>query len=101
MSDEVKETCPRCKGWIWHRAEPCNCRSLALKIELGFIDALAARLKATRQQKGLSLDQLAFRADMSKAGLWQIEAGRSEPMAKTIVALAKALDVTTDYLLLG
>jgi transcriptional regulator with XRE-family HTH domain len=47
----------------------------------------------------MSLDELANRSGMSKTGLWQIEKGKSEPGAQTIVAIARALDLTSDYLL--
>ncbi len=25
MSETIDEICPRCKGFVWHRREPCNC----------------------------------------------------------------------------
>ena len=99
----VQETCPRCHGWVWHRSEPCNCKPRRVPANLGgppYRIALGARLKAKREAKGMSLDELAKATGLSKAGLWQIEVGRSEPRASTIIALAIALDVSTDFLLL-
>lgn len=99
----VPETCPRCRGWVWHRREPCNCKPVSVpspKDEPRYLELLGKRLKAMRESLALSQDELAARASMSKTGLWQIEAGRSEPGAKTIVCLANALKVTTDFLLL-
>ncbi len=100
LTDYPSETCLRCRGWVWHRKEPCNCKVRPVVLPKDFLAALGERLRVTRCSKGLSQDQLAEAAGMSKTGLWQIEKGHSEPGAKTIVALAKALDVTTDYLLL-
>lgn len=95
----INEKCPRCNGWIWRRAEPCNCRSLASKPTVGFLDALGERIRSERLRMAMSLDELANRSGMSKTGLWQIEKGKSEPGAQTIVAIARALDLTSDYLL--
>ncbi len=101
----VPETCPRCKGFVWHRSAPCNCpaepTTPTLDSPVSFRLQLGQRLYAARRQRQLSLDQLAARAGMSKAGLWQIEQGHSEPRAGTVVALALALEVTTDALLIG
>lgn len=65
-----------------------------------YFRALGARVTACRKAIGLSLDKVADQAGLSKAGLWQIEKGRSEPRARTLVALARVLNVTTDHLLL-
>lgn len=54
----------------------------------------AARLKELRVQAGLTQDGLAERAEMSKAGVADLEQGRREPSWATVVALAKALGVT-------
>lgn len=102
-SDSVPETCPRCRGWVWHRREPCNCKAGSpppTARDIDFLPALGRRLRALRQSRGLSLDALATRAGMSKTGIWDIEKGKHEPMAWTLVTLANVLGVTTDYLLL-
>ncbi len=61
---------------------------------------LGQRVRACRKSSGLSLDELARRTGLSKTGLWEIEKGENEPMARTLVVLAKALGVKVDYLLL-
>lgn len=98
----ITETCPRCRGWVWHRTEPCNCRMNGVPSpdHPDYLKALGKRLRACREEAGLSLDKLAERAGMSKTGLWEIEQGHNEPMARTVYKLAIALAVTTDFLLM-
>jgi transcriptional regulator with XRE-family HTH domain len=67
----------------------------------GFRFAIGKRVKAMRKEHGLSLDTLAANTDMSKAGIWQIERGRSEPGAATLLRLSIALRCTIDYLVKG
>ena len=103
MSKTIDETCERCGGWVWHRAEPCNCKKTVVPSPLDeprYLELVGKRLRTLREARGWSMDMLASKVGMSKTGLWQIEKGVSEPMAKTIVSLATALEVTTDYLLL-
>ncbi len=101
MKTRIEETCPRCGGWVWHRDTPCNCKAPAATVpEPQFLELLGKRIRTLREARGWSMDKLAAKIPMSKTGLWQIEKGRSEPMAKTIVALASVLGVTTDHLLL-
>jgi DNA-binding XRE family transcriptional regulator len=101
---QIDETCPRCRGWVWHRRELCNCKPAILEWlpsdEENYPALIGKRLRATREAAGLSMDELAEKVGMSKTGLWQIEVGRSEPMARTIVSLAIILGVTTDFLLM-
>jgi hypothetical protein len=26
IPERLPETCPRCKGWVWHRTLPCGCK---------------------------------------------------------------------------
>lgn len=99
----IAETCPRCQGWVYHRKTPCNCEAFSIahpKDEPEYLKLLGHRIRAARCAKGWSLDDLAGKIGMSKSGLWAVEKGKSEPMARTLVALANALCVTTDYLLL-
>lgn len=103
MSKLPNEICPRCHGWVWHRSEPCNCKLTFVahpQNEPEYLKLVGQRIRSARCSKGLGLDALAEKAHMSKTGLWQIENGHSEPMARTLVALANALEVTTDFLLL-
>jgi len=62
--------------------------------------AIGNRIRSLRLSLNLSLDQLAERASLSKTGIWQIETGKSEPQALTLMALAEALETSVDFLLL-
>lgn len=66
-----------------------------------FLAGIGSRVRELRIGGGYSLDALAATTDMSKAGIWQIEKGRSEPGAGTLYRLSIALQCTADYLLRG
>ena len=53
----------------------------------------ASRLKALREQAGLSQGQLAERAGMNMFSIAKLEQGRREPSWATVLALAAALGV--------
>jgi len=57
------------------------------------------RLTALRQQKGLSIRQLAIAAGLEYRQIEQIEAGRVNLLFTTLLALAKGLGVAPDQLL--
>lgn len=54
---------------------------------------------ALRKQKGFSQTELAKKANMSKRMIAYYEVQGGEPPAHVIIALSKALDVSTDSLL--
>lgn len=61
---------------------------------------LGDKLRALRQQKKLSLEQLAELTGSSKSYLWELENRDSpRPSAEKLAALATILGVTTDFLL--
>lgn len=60
---------------------------------------LGTRLKKLRQQRGLSLRELAKLAHMSHSFIADIEAGRSTPSLDTLQALAKALNIPVSILI--
>ncbi len=62
---------------------------------------LGARIAALRRQAGLSQAQLAAMLKISPSAMGMYEQGRREPALQIVVDLAKALDVSTDYLLTG
>jgi Zn-dependent peptidase ImmA (M78 family)/transcriptional regulator with XRE-family HTH domain len=62
--------------------------------------ALAINLLRIRTAKGLSQVELADRSGLSRVGYRNIEAGKSEPRAETLTALARALDVPIEQLLI-
>jgi transcriptional regulator with XRE-family HTH domain len=58
---------------------------------------LADRLRTLRAQAGLSLEELATRASLSKTYLWELEkdeAGVKKPSAAVLLRLATALSTT-------
>ena len=56
-------------------------------------DALARNLRRLRGERGLTLDQLARRAGVSRSMLIQVEQQRVNPTLAILVRLAQALDV--------
>ena len=56
------------------------------------------RVRKLRQTKGLSQEELAFRAKMHRTYLGGIERGERNPALKNIAAIAKALDVSLSEL---
>ena len=63
-------------------------------------NVLGAKIKKLRKQKSLTLEQLAEQIGSGKSYIWEIEnKGVKRPSAEKLAAIAKALDVTTDYLI--
>jgi transcriptional regulator with XRE-family HTH domain len=58
---------------------------------------IGGRLREARQQRQLSLRELAARADVSPSLLSQIENGRSNPSVMTLHNVATAMDVPITY----
>ena len=56
------------------------------------------RVRDLRLAKGLSQEELAFRAGVHRTYLGGIERGERNPALKNIAAIAKALDVTLSEL---
>ncbi len=64
--------------------------------------SLALRLRNLRASKGLSLDEVASRAGISKTYLWELEkdtGGEKKPSADVLLRIATALSVTIADLL--
>lgn len=57
------------------------------------------RLAFRRKSKRLTQEELAVKINLTKAAVSNYENGHSTPSNETLVALADALDVDTDYLL--
>lgn len=77
--------------------KPCFTLQGASTVELEKI--FAERLATVRQAQRLSQRQLALRIGLSPRAVGQFEQGENWPSLSTLVALARALDCSTDYLL--
>ena len=61
--------------------------------------SFAARLRAARERQNLNQAELAQRADLQPSAIAHFEAERRKPSFENVRRLARALDVSTDYLL--
>lgn len=62
---------------------------------------MGERIARLRQSAGMSQAELAQRINISSSALGMYEQGRREPPGDILIALARELGVTTDYLLTG
>jgi len=62
-------------------------------------DSFGARLLTARKRRDLSASQLAERADINVTQISHFENGQRQPGADNIRKLARALDITADFLL--
>ena len=62
---------------------------------------LGVRIAALRRREGWSQAELAEKLGISPSAVGMYEQGRREPSAQLLVALARAFQVSTDYLLTG
>jgi len=63
---------------------------------------IGPRVRAARERLGLSREALAYHSGVSWSGIAQVEAGRRTNLRPgTLLALARALGVTIDYLVAG
>lgn len=58
------------------------------------LDQFGEKLKTLRTAKGLTLEQLAFEADIELSQVHRVEKGKINPTLTTLIALAKGLDIT-------
>ena len=59
---------------------------------------LGTRLRTLREEKGLSMEQLANAVEVSNASICTWEHGNTEPRASQIVRFAQFFGCSTDYL---
>lgn len=60
---------------------------------------LGDKIKDLRKKKGLTLEELAEQIGSGKSYIWEIEnKGVKRPSAEKLTLIAKALDVTTEFL---
>ena len=57
------------------------------------IEAIAARIKQYRKQRGLTVQELAYRCNIERSNLSRIEAGRSNCTVRTLVVICEALGI--------
>jgi transcriptional regulator with XRE-family HTH domain len=58
------------------------------------LEIFGAKLKQLRLNKGMTLEQLAFEADIELSQVHRVEKGKINPTLTTLMALAKGLDIT-------
>ena len=63
--------------------------------------AIGNRIRLIREAQGKTRDKLSEEADISAHFLFEIETGKKSMTSNTIINLARALNVTTDFLLMG
>lgn len=63
--------------------------------------AIGKRIRLLRESQGKTRDVLSEEAEISPHFLFEIETGKKSMTSNTIINLAKALDVTTDFILTG
>jgi transcriptional regulator with XRE-family HTH domain len=66
---------------------------------MSLVDKVAARIKRLRVQRGMTQEELAAKAGISRAYLARVETVRHEPTLTTLEKLAKALRVRAGRLL--
>lgn len=59
---------------------------------------IGQRLRSAREEKGLSLREVARRLDISASALSQIETGKSRPSVRTLYAIVSELGLSMDEL---
>lgn len=63
-------------------------------------NALGTKIKELRKKKGFTLEQLSELIGSGKSYIWEIEnKGVKRPSAEKLYAIAKALDVTIEFLI--
>jgi transcriptional regulator with XRE-family HTH domain len=76
--------------------EPVELRRLRLENQT--VDNFAGRLMTLRAERRLSRDRLAKLMGVTKVTIWHWERGDSTPRSGDLLALARALDVSPEYL---
>lgn len=63
------------------------------------MSSIGERIKKSRNEKGLSLRELASKVDLSASFLSQIEQGKASPSIENLKKIATSLDVKVSYLI--
>ncbi len=67
--------------------------------EKEYIQKILSNIKKIRIKNGLTQEQLGDNCGLEKQHIYRIESGRTSPTLKTLIKLAKALDVELSDLL--
>lgn len=62
---------------------------------------MGGRIKQLRKERGITQEQLAEYADISVDFVGLVESGRSSMKVPTLAKIAKALNISADYLMFG
>ncbi len=60
---------------------------------------LGQRIRQARKKKGWTMAELARRSGVSKDNVWHVERDLVDPRSSRVVAIARALGVSADWLL--
>lgn len=60
---------------------------------------LGANISKIRKSKGITLEKLAYEMGLSKGNLSEIESGKKEPLALTLLLIAQGLEVPVSKLM--
>ncbi len=63
------------------------------------IKETSKRIKQRREELGITQEELGFAINSDQQQIWRYESGKGKPSAEKLIALAKALNTTIDYLL--
>lgn len=63
------------------------------------LKAFGENLKKLREAKGLTTREFADIAEIAYSQVWTLESGQGDPSLTTLVAIARALEVSLDKLL--
>lgn len=65
------------------------------------LHALSKRIKDLRFERGISQEELAHRAGLSRTGMGLLETGKRWPRLDTLISVAEGLNITVEELLRG
>ncbi len=54
-------------------------------------EKISLKIKFERQKRGLSQEELALEADLSRSAIWKIESGKVSPTIESLEKIATAL----------
>jgi len=63
------------------------------------LKAFGENLKKLREAKGLTTREFADIADIAYSQVWTLESGKGDPSLTTLLAIARALEVSVDKLM--